>query len=303
MEKSLKRGLISLTLLATLSLGIGLALAQEEVPEEAVYVPEEVVPVVEPDVPVSTKPTNAVQNIEIKDLPEKVRIIITTTQPAEYIVGKIYNPKMLYVDIMDSVNDLPRKRFRVKQGPVKKIRSSQYQVLPTEITRIVIDLDKWVKHEVAKEGNKLYLEFYKPEVLVAKAEVPPAEKPEEEKVLPEEGEKALPEEGEKTPLPGEVLVRIDFPDTSMATVLYYFAEMSGYNIVASSEVTAETITIKLMDVPVMTALETILEMQDLWYRKDGNIIRVMTMEEFKASRAARAELTRVYNLQYAVAEV
>jgi type II secretion system protein D len=77
--------------------------------------------------------------------------------------------------------------------------------------------------------------------------------------------------------------------------------MSGYNIVASAEVTAGTVTINLKDVPVMTALDTILEMQGLWYTKEVNIIRVMTMAEFKASRAARAELTKVYRLQYAVA--
>ena len=300
MKNNLRRGLISLALLATVSLGIGLARAQEEEtysPEEAAYSPEEVAPVVEPVVPVSVKPTNAVQNIEIKDLPEKVRIIITTTQPAEYIIGKLYKPKMLYVDILNSVNDLPRKRMRVKTGPVKRIRTSQYQVFPTEVSRIVIDLEKWVKHEIAKEETKLYLEFYKPEVLIAQApseeKAPPAEKPEEEeKVSPEEEEKAPPEED---------LVRLDFLDASMSVVLKFLAELSGYNIVAKPEVTIGTITIKLIDVPMMTALETILEMQGLWYTREKNIIKIMTLSEYLTSRAARAELTQVYRLQYAVA--
>jgi len=283
-------------LIITLMLGAGIILAQEE---EA-YSPEEVVPVVEPVAPVPIKPINAVQNIEVVDLPEKVRIVIHTTQPAEYIVGKIYKPKMLYVDILNSVNDLPRKRFRVKKGAVKRIRSSQYQVLPTEISRIVVDLDKWVKHEIAREENKLYLEFYKPEVLIAKA--PPAEKPEEEKAPPEEEEKVPPEEEEKAPPPGERLISLSFTDAPMSAVLNFLAEMSGYNIVASAEVIEGTVTINLKDVPVMTALDTILKTKDLWYIEEKNIITVMTMTEFLESIKAREELTKIYPLQYALAK-
>lgn len=300
MRRYLLGGLI---LLLILGLAGGLAFAQEEEAsppeEEAAYSPEEVAPVPEvapaPEVVAPAKPTNAVQNIEIEDLPEKVRIIITTTQPAEYIIGKIYKPKMLYVDILNSVNDLPRKRLRVKKGPVERIRSSQYQVLPIEISRIVVDLEKWVKHEIAREENRLYLEFYKPEVLIAKVKAPPEEEapPEEKKVPPEE---------EKVPLPEERLVRVDFIDAPMSVVLNFLAELSGYNIVASPEVTAGTVTINLKDVPVMTALDTILKTKDLWYTKEKNIIMVMTMAEFMESIKAKAELTKIYYLQYAIAE-
>ncbi len=293
MRRYLSGGLI---LLLIFGLAVGLAFAQEEEPyspEEAAYSPGEIIPVVEPVAPV--KPTNAVQNIEVEDLAEKVRIIITTTQPAEYIIGKLYKPKMLYVDILNSVNDLPWKRFRVKKGPVERIRSSQYQVLPTEISRIVIDLEKWVKHEIAREGNKLYLEFYKPEVLIAKA-------PPEEKVSPEEEKKAPPEEVEKALPPEERLVSLSFTDAPMSAVLNFLAEMSGYNIVASAEVIEGTVTINLKDVPVMTALDTILKTKDLWYTTEKNIITVMTMTEFLESIKAKAELTKIYYLQYAVAE-
>ncbi len=199
---------------------------------------------------------------------------------------------MLYIDILNSVNDLPRKRFRVKKGPVKRIRSSQYQVIPTEISRIVIDLEKWVKHKIAREENKLYLEFYKPEVLIAKA-------PPEEKVPPEEEEKVPPEEEEKAPPPGERLISLSFTDAPMSAVLNFLAEMSGYNIVASAEVIEGTVTINLKDVPVMTALDTILKTKDLWYTKEKNIITVMTMAGFLESVKAREELTKVYSLQYA----
>jgi len=290
-----------LTVLLILGMVGGILLAQEEEvyspEEEAAYSPEEIIPVVEPPVPVPAKPTNAIQNIEVVDLPEKVRIVIHTTQPAEYIIGKLYKPKMLYIDILNSVNDLSRRSFRVKKGPVKRIRSSQYQVLPIEISRIVVDLEKWVKHEIAREETKLYLEFYKPEVLIAKAppeeKAPPAEKPEkEEEVSPEEEEKALSEER---------LISLSFTDAPMSAVLNFLAEMSGYNIVASAEVIEGTVTINLKDVPVMTALDTILKTKDLWYTTDKNIITVMTMSGFLESIKARAELTKIYRLQYAIA--
>ncbi|MCK4648340.1 AMIN domain-containing protein [bacterium] len=287
-----------LTIVLILGMVGGILLAQEEEVyppvEKAAYSPEEVIPVVEPVVPAPARPTNAIQNIEVVDLPEKVRIIIHTTQPAEYIIGKVYKTKMLYVDILNSVNDLPRKRLWVKKGAVKRIRSSQYQVLPTEITRIVIDLEKWVKHEVAKEGNKLYLEFHKPEVLIAKA-------PSDEKAPLEEEEKVPPEE-EKAPPEEERLISLSFTDAPMSAVLSFLAEMSGYNIVASAEVTKGTLTITLKDVPVMTAMDTILEMQGLWYKKVRNIIRIMTLEEFQATLAVKSDLTRIFALQYADAD-
>jgi type IV pilus assembly protein PilQ len=88
----------------------------------------------------------------------------------------------------------------------------------------------------------------------------------------------------------------------MSAVLNFLAEMSGYNIVASAEVIEGTVTINLKDVPVMTALDTILKTKDLWYTMEKNIITVMTMAEFLESIKARAELTKIYCLQYAIAK-
>jgi type IV pilus secretin PilQ/predicted competence protein len=289
---------------------------------------------------------NAVEGIEVVDLAEKVRIIITTALPAGYEVGQINKEKMFYIDLLNSEMNLPRKwkKVRVKKGAVKTIRSRQHQVLPTKITRVVVKLDEWVKHEVAQEENKLYLEFYKPEALVAQApieeellpigkEEPVAEaavtapameevksvvedvqpiiedvkpiaadvKPVAEAAQPASEEEMLDEE-ELLGIEEEKLISLNFIDAPMSAVLNFLSEMSGYNIVATPEVTDTTVTIHLDDVPVMTALDTILEMQGLWYKKVKNIVRIMTIEEFQDTLAVKSDLTRVFTLQYAEAE-
>lgn len=253
---------------------------------------------------------NSVKDIKVEELAGKIRVTITTTEPANYLLSKIYQPPQLIVDITNAVNDLPKKRFRVGKGVLDQIRSSQYKRVPIEVVRVVMDVSKWVRHDIARKGNQLYVDFYQPELLVAEEEilpVLPALPPEKVEVVPEVKEEILPPEEaiapeEAIPTPEEQLISLDLKDANMGYVLKFLAEMSEFNIVASEEVTKGKVTMYLMDVPFMTALDMILKTQGLWYKIEENIIRVMTLDEFMASLEAKAELTRVFRLQYADAE-
>lgn len=229
--------------------------------------------------------TNSLRDIKAEDLAGKIRVTITTTEPADFLLSKIYQPPQLIVDIVDAINELPEKSFAVGKGVLQQIKTSQYERVPTPVVRIIMDCSKWVRHDIARKDNQLFIDFYQPELLMAKEEVVPPLPP----VPPEEVKE-------------ERLISLDFKDANMGYVLKFLAEMTGFNIVASEEVVKGKVTMYLMDVPFMTALDMILKTQGLWYKVEENIIRVMTVAEFEATLEARAELTKVFYLQYADAE-
>lgn len=92
-------------------------------------------------------------------------------------------------------------------------------------------------------------------------------------------------------------VTLDFKDADINNVLRILALKSGVNIVAGKEVQG-TVTIRLTDVPWEKALDVILRTYGFAYEREGNIIRVTTLESLE-----REELrTEVFPLNYANAK-
>ncbi len=80
-------------------------------------------------------------------------------------------------------------------------------------------------------------------------------------------------------------VSIQVKDESVVTIIQFIAEQVGVNIVLSSNVTGN-ISIKLKDVPWDQALVTIMKAKGLGYVRNGNILRVATLEELKKESVA-----------------
>lgn len=94
--------------------------------------------------------------------------------------------------------------------------------------------------------------------------------------------------------PGNVTV--DFKDADIQNVLRILSFKSGVNIVAGKDVTG-TVTIRLVDVPWEKALDVVLKTYGYAYDRDGNIIRVTSLENLKKEELS----TQVFNLNYASA--
>lgn len=92
-------------------------------------------------------------------------------------------------------------------------------------------------------------------------------------------------------------VTIDFKDADIHNVLRILSFKSGTNIVAGKEVTG-TVTIRLVDVPWEKALDTILKTYGFVYEREGNIIRVTTIENLTKETLQ----TEVFPLNYAKAK-
>lgn len=105
----------------------------------------------------------------------------------------------------------------------------------------------------------------------------------------------LPEEtGVVETSPGNITM--DFKDADINNVLRILSYKSGVNIIAGKDVQG-LVTIRLTDVPWEKALDVILRTYGFAYEREGNIIRVTTVENLEKEELA----TEVFVLNYAKA--
>ena len=92
----------------------------------------------------------------------------------------------------------------------------------------------------------------------------------------------------------------DFKETPISDVFKVFTDLTGKNVVASSEIMKRKVTLFLRGVSPKEALKTICKLYNLWFTEEDNVIRVMTVEEYgKELTIRRDEKTVVYKLKYA----
>lgn len=103
------------------------------------------------------------------------------------------------------------------------------------------------------------------------------------------------EEEALTVAPGNVTV--NFKDADIRTVLAYIAEVSGVDIVPSPDVKG-IVDLKLSNKPWKVALDIIVRNYGFAYERDGDIIRVVTVDKLKQEELK----TQAFNLNYGKAK-
>ncbi len=81
-------------------------------------------------------------------------------------------------------------------------------------------------------------------------------------------------------------ISLDFKDADIQNVLRILADVSGLNIITTEEVQGK-LTMRLIDVPWDQAFDAILRAKNLDSVREGNIIRVSTVEQLKKERDAQ----------------
>ncbi len=98
-------------------------------------------------------------------------------------------------------------------------------------------------------------------------------------------------------LPEPMRLTMEFEDANLKDVLKSFSQQSGINIIASSEVADQPVTLYLENVTVLDALDQLLRVSNLTYeRQAGSEIYIVKPQP---PGAAANTLTRVYRLKYA----
>ncbi|HLX61094.1 MAG TPA: hypothetical protein VKX17_07405 [Planctomycetota bacterium] len=92
---------------------------------------------------------------------------------------------------------------------------------------------------------------------------------------------------------------VDFRDLKLLDALGILSEQTGLNMVASSEAAKTPVSMTLRNVPAKTAVEAICKANNLWFKDDNGILRVMTAQEFQRDLTTfREEQTEVFTLLY-----
>jgi len=85
------------------------------------------------------------------------------------------------------------------------------------------------------------------------------------------------------------LISLDFKDADIHNLLRILAEFSGLNIVAGEAVKAK-VTVRLQNVPWDQALDAVVKAAKLAYVREGNIIRVDSLENLSKEAEAQVKL-------------
>jgi type IV pilus assembly protein PilQ len=97
------------------------------------------------------------------------------------------------------------------------------------------------------------------------------------------------------------LISLAFKDVNIEDALKVIAEASGLNIILDNDVRAK-VSINLKEVPWQIALDNLLKTNEFTYKKQGNIIRIITMETLKREEETLPLLTKIILLNFAKAE-
>jgi type IV pilus assembly protein PilQ len=80
-------------------------------------------------------------------------------------------------------------------------------------------------------------------------------------------------------------ISLDFKDADVQNVLRVIADVSGLNVVATDDVTGK-VTLHLVDVPWDQALDIVLKANRLKMVRDGNVVRISTVERLREEQEA-----------------
>jgi type IV pilus assembly protein PilQ len=106
---------------------------------------------------------NAVEAVNVEELDQASRVVITTTSPATYSVYRPLQPVRIMVDISEAVmkEDMP-PQLEVNNGTINEIKLSRISGEGNSIARVEIGLEDITGYEVTKQDNQLIVKVEKP---------------------------------------------------------------------------------------------------------------------------------------------
>jgi len=226
-----------------------------------------------------------VEKIAFDKTADKERVIVSTSKLMGYTASRdsartlvITFDKMYVPD--DLKTKTPEGSFKVIEG----VYSSQTKSGERPVTAVKIVLKDAVPHLVREEGSQLIVD-----VDIANMPQSPSMTKEVDRIRatqPEPKAREIKVEKKEGKVYQGQKITADFQDANIRSVFRLIAEVSGLNIVAGEDVKG-LVTMKLNEVPWDQALETILDIQQLGTKTQGNVIVVMPADKIKKAEEQR----------------
>lgn len=208
-----------------------------------------------------------IENIAFEKMTGKERILITVTkQPMLKVESPTATSVVMTLDNILLKSELNKTMGEGQLKNVVKVTPYQKTIDGKTSVFIKTDLRQRVPYSVKQEGKTVVIDFN----LNGVAHNNNA------------GTMAVDTPGAAT----ASTITVDFQEASIRSVLRLLAETGGVNIVAGDDVKGN-VTVSMKRVPWTQALETILRINGLAKKQDGNVITVMTSERLKKDEAAR----------------
>jgi len=254
-----------------------------------------------------------VRTPSVKDGPAVIKSVsykdnavqVITDRPVTGRVFSLRSPDRVVIDLAQTIHGPKVREVVVERSSLKKIRSSQWTGAPDFTTRVVLDMAQAVPYRTEFTQGGMVLRFTDGGSM---AEAPASEPHSsatgfltEEVSAAAEDRVVRSSKSNRRDLLNSLPknpVTIDFDEADIRDVIRVLSEMSGINMIFSSDLRA-TVTIHLDQVPFNEIFDTVLATQGLVAQQmGGNILRILTPESLNNDRARSVTNYRTFILNY-----
>jgi len=249
--------------------------------------------------PVFAGESPQINKIEVQEYPGQLQLNIYATGQVQYKVIEQKQPdNSIVVDIYPARFTQAVKTTPVNIATVKQVRVGQFSIHDgsgdPDIVRVIVDLTKPTEFQAALSTNG--------QIVALAIDAPGVTGP---NVFAQAQSRPRTVIQEPAPKP----VSCDLKNADLVDVLKLFSDQTGENIILGPNASG-SVTIRLEKVPLEKALNLILRLNDLDYRRIGNVIIVDSpdhlAEIFPApqppEKIPEEVTTQVINLEYADAQ-
>jgi len=227
-----------------------------------------------------------VENILFAKLPGKERVhIVVSKQPYIEVKSKVVGSYLIKMENAVLPAHLARS---LGEGELNNIVSvTPYQEIVNDKKWVYLNIvaNKIVPYSIRKEGNNILIDFNVSDLPEKKSKevvtkINATDSPDDKTAAQKKTTDA------KSKKMTDRIISLDFQDADIKSVFRLMAEYGNVSIVTSDEVKG-TITLAMKNVPWTKALDTILDVNSLAKREEGNVIIITTLKRKKEDDDAK----------------
>ena len=226
------------------------------------------------------------ENVIFAKLAGKERIhLVVSQQPIIDVQSKINGNYLIKLENMSLPERLSRTLGEGELSNIIKVTPSQQLIKGKQWVYLNIDIKKAVPYAIRQEGQNLLIDFNVSGLAETKVSDSPKSAATRKVTSTVSAESPKKEAVKKST---DRIISIDFQDADIKSVLRLMAEYGNISIVTSEDIKGN-ITLSMKNVPWTQALDTILDVNSLAKRQEGNVIIVTTLAKSKQDAAAKED--------------
>jgi type IV pilus assembly protein PilQ len=241
------------------------------------------------------------ENVFLAKLPGKERVqIVVSKQPLVDVKSKVNGSYLIKLEDMLVPENLCRPFGEGELNNIISVIPSQQSIKGKNLVYLSIATNKVVPYSIKQEGKNIFIDFNVSGLEEKKAIDYPKETPAKKiiaRVSAETEKKYDVKKNETGDTPAgketvkkytDRIISLDFQEADIKSVFRLMAEYGNISIVTSDEVKG-SVTLSMKNVPWSQALDTILNVNSLSKRQEGNIITITTLDRKKKDEADRVK--------------